>query len=370
MPATRLLLLSLAMLPASLGYGQERRIEFPDTPPYVTLVCDFHMHTVFSDGSVWPNIRVQEALKDGLDVIAMTEHLEYQPHADDIPHPDRNRAFEIARQESSNSSLLVLNGSEITRNMPPGHSNAIFVEDANRLLMDDPVEVFREANRQGAFVFWNHPNWTSQREDGVATLTDMHRMLIGENLLQGIEVANETTYSDEALQIALENNLTLIGTSDIHCLVDWQFEVPEGGHRPATLVFASDRTPGAIKEALLARRTAVWFNDTLIGRETVLMPLIDASLQVANAQYKGSTTVLAVTLRNTSDAKFLLRNLSEFTFHEGADILKVKPHGETSFEVKTVDEKESVALTFEVLNAVTAPKKHPAYTAQVQITPD
>ena len=46
------------------------------------------MHSVFSDGSVWPDIRVEEAKKDGLDVIAITEHLEYQPWKDDIPHPN------------------------------------------------------------------------------------------------------------------------------------------------------------------------------------------------------------------------------------------------------------------------------------------
>ena len=55
-----------------------RAIEFPNIPGYLTLKCDFHMHTVFSDGSVWPDIRVEEALKDGLDAIATTEHLELQ----------------------------------------------------------------------------------------------------------------------------------------------------------------------------------------------------------------------------------------------------------------------------------------------------
>jgi hypothetical protein len=38
-------------------------------------------------------IRVEEALRDGLDGIAITEHLEWQPHLKDIPHPDRNRAY-------------------------------------------------------------------------------------------------------------------------------------------------------------------------------------------------------------------------------------------------------------------------------------
>jgi len=33
--------------------------------------------------------------------------------------------------------------------------------------------------------------------------------------------------------------LTIIGTSDIHGLIDWQYNVPQGGHRPITLVFAT-----------------------------------------------------------------------------------------------------------------------------------
>ena len=89
------------------------------------------MHSVFSDGSVWPDIRVEEAKKDGLDVIAITEHLEYQPWKDDIPHPNRNRSYEYHSKFAKESNIIVINGSEITRDMPPGHSNAIFIKDAN-----------------------------------------------------------------------------------------------------------------------------------------------------------------------------------------------------------------------------------------------
>ncbi len=74
----------------------ERSLKFPDIMGYKTLKCDLHQHTVFSDGSVWPDIRVMEAMMDGLDAISLTEHLEYQPHQRDIPHPDRNRSYEIA----------------------------------------------------------------------------------------------------------------------------------------------------------------------------------------------------------------------------------------------------------------------------------
>ena len=58
------------------------------------------------------------------------------------------------------------------------------------------------------------------RKTGIATLTDMHRQLIADGLLHGIEVINSSTYSAESLQIALDNDLTIIATSDIHGLID------------------------------------------------------------------------------------------------------------------------------------------------------
>ena len=92
------------------------------------MVTDLHTHSVFSDGHVWPNIRVAEALRDGVDVLAVTEHLEYQPHRADIPHPDRNKSYVEAKAAAGKSDILIINGSEITRNMPPGHINAVFIK--------------------------------------------------------------------------------------------------------------------------------------------------------------------------------------------------------------------------------------------------
>ena len=366
---TTLLIAALLTLPAAAQ--DQRTIVFPDVDPYLTLVGDFHMHTVFSDGSVWPNIRVQEAVRDGLDAMAVSEHLEYLPHRADIPLPDRNRSHEVAAASGSNEDLIIINGSEITRALPLGHVNAIFLEDANALVTEgelmDVMEVFRAAALQDAFTFWNHPNWTSQSPDGIAVLTDLHKTLIAEGLLHGIEIANQHTYSDEALQIALDNNLTLLGTSDIHGLVDWDFEVPAGGHRPVTLVFAEERSADGIKAGLQARRTVVWFRNTLIGRAEYLLPLLDASLQVEHAEYTGSTVVLGVTLTNHSDAEMILRNTSAYTFHEDANIIIVPPHGTTDVDVKTLEEVQSLELTFEVMNALTAPGVHPEITLAVTV---
>jgi predicted metal-dependent phosphoesterase TrpH len=341
-------------------------LKFPDIAGYKTMKCDLHQHTVFSDGNVWPNIRVQESLKDGLDAISLTEHLEYQPHKDDIPHPDRNRSYEIALKEAKSHNLIIIRGSEITRSMPPGHSNAIFIEDANKLLITDSIKVFVEAKRQKAFTFWNHPSWIRQRPDGIATLTDMHRRLIKEKLLDGIEVVNEHTYSDEALQIALDNNLAIMGTSDIHGLIDWEHNVPHG-HRPITLVFAKAATADAIHEGLDNRRTVALHNNLLIGRDEFLVPLVEASLTIDTAYYADKSDVLTLVIQNRTSIQFTLQNRSGYTLHEHSDLVAVQPGEKETINVKTVKRLPNVNLKFEALNAINAPNKHPVITLKAKM---
>ena len=90
-------LVSVVLLVSFLLTAQAQRryeIQVPDLDGYVTLKCDFHMHTVFSDGLVWPTVRVDEAYREGLDAIALTEHIEYLPHKKDIV-ADHNRSFEL-----------------------------------------------------------------------------------------------------------------------------------------------------------------------------------------------------------------------------------------------------------------------------------
>lgn len=332
-----------------------RAIEFPDIPAYVTLKCDLHMHTVLSDGSVWADIRVQEALRDGLDAISITDHIEYQPKQEDIPHPDRNRGYELAKRAARGTDLMVIPGTEITRSMPPGHFNAIFVKDVNALNQKDVMEVFREAKKQGAFVFWNHPHWTSQRKDGVASLTEMHHELLKEGLFQGIEIYNDDTYSGEALELAQSHHLTLLGNSDVHGLVDWQYNIPEDGHRPVTLVFAREKTEEAMKEAMELRQSAVWFKNTLVGPQEFLGPLVEASLEIL---HRGTGAVPILQIHNHSDADFILLNTSAYVLHNYAPVFILRAHETTAVMVKTLEELDNFELSFKVLNTFVSPGEH------------
>ena len=357
------------------GQAGDRVIEFPDTAEYKTLVVDLHTHSVFSDGHVWPSIRMAEAILDGLDAIAVTEHLEWQPHLADIPHPDRNRAYEESKTSlPEDSELIVIAGSEITRATPYGHMNAVFIEDANALLrVEDPPVPFNArryavaagqfpaqsavdaAHDQGAFIFWNH-SWTGF-DDGKSLMTDFHRTNAANGKLHGIEVANGRTYSAESFQLALDFDLALIGVSDVHNLIDWDYKPHEGGHRPVNLVFAEAKTSAAIREALFAKRTVVWYKNLLLGRERDLAPLLEASVAVESASYTGTSKVLEVTLVNSSDARFLFDNKTRYTMVRDHDVIEVAAHAETTLRIRTGDQLEEVTLDFEVLNALTAPDR-------------
>ena len=379
------LVLIVFSLTASLVWGhglapqppkdESRKISFPDTADLKTLVFDPHTHSVFSDGHVWPKIRVGEALRDGLDALAVTEHLEYQPHIEDIPHPDRNRAFVETAEAAKYKDLLVVAGAEITRDLPAGHMNAIFLKDANKLYsVPNQGELkttneFRSAanewpsqsaveaaNEQGAFLFWNHSWWSRDFPNGIPVITDFHKSNIRKGMLHGIEIANGKNYSEDAFQIALDHNLALIGVSDVHDLIDWDYEPHNGGHRPVTLVFAKERTVESMREALFDRRTVVWFKNWLMGRERDLQPLLEASLRLEDVGYRDGE-ILSVTITNESDADFHLRNMSQHNLHQRASTFIVPQHSSEHLMVRTGETVDSVSLEFEVLNAFVAPNE-------------
>jgi len=343
----------------AISQDRDRKITFPDVPGYKSLKCDLHIHTVFSDGSVWPDIRVEEAVKDGLDAISLTEHLEYLPHEDDIPVVDRNRSYHIAKELAKPHNLIIIQGAEITKDMPPGHANALFINDANLLYHEDPLTAYRAAAEQGAFVFWNHPNWIQQQEDGLPVITTLHRKLIDEGLLHGIEVVNDLTYSEQALELAKTNGLTVIGTSDIHGLVDWQYGLADGGHRPICIVLARERTEASIQEALIAGRTIAWFDDTLIGQEEHVTQLLSACLSLKSRGFIGPSSVQEVVITNHSSAGHILQNVSDVDFYNQSDVVVIEPNSETLIQILTKDGRSLKEIKMEVLSAVVGNKMHP-----------
>jgi hypothetical protein len=184
-------------------------------------------------------------------------------------------------------------------------------------------------------------------------------------------VVNRGKFSDGALQIALDNNLTIMGNSDIHGFIDWEYEVPSGGHRPVTLVFAKKRNQKSIQKALFDRQTVVWHKNSLIGRKEWLIPLIHASLEIESFKYKYDDSsykrdLAYVEIKNNSDARFILKNTSSYNFFMDIDVIEISPHETVELQVITRAKLEKFNLEFEVLNAIFAPRKHPVIKLEVK----
>jgi predicted metal-dependent phosphoesterase TrpH len=334
-------------------------VNLPDIPGYVTLKCDFHIHTVFSDGLVWPTVRSEEAWRQGLDAIAITDHIEYQPHKADVS-TNHNRSYQIARKTGDELDLLVIKGSEITHKMPPGHINAIFLTNSLPLATSDWKEQAKIAHDQGAFIFWNHPGWAAQQKDGQTLWYDEHSWLLEKGFLQGIEVVNERDYYPEAHRWAIEKKLTMLSNSDIHPPIGHEYEIHAGDHRPITLVFAKERSREAIKEALFARRTAVYSGDKLIGDEQFLKPIFDNSVKFVKASLKiTSKDKYFLQLANNSDLTYELERVGDPTDLNTPKSLRLAANKTVLFEVKAKANAASgtkqIAATYQVKNLLVAP---------------
>ncbi|MBN1126392.1 MAG: hypothetical protein JXA82_15410 [Sedimentisphaerales bacterium] len=339
-----LLVLTLLALPV---WAQRREIRIPDIYGYTTLKCDFHMHTVFSDGLVWPTVRVDEAWREGLDAISITDHIEYQPHKADVP-TNHNRPYEIAAGKAAGLGLLLIRGTEITRNTPPGHFNAIFLNDINPLDTKDFFDVLEAAKAQKAFVFWNHPGWKAK--PGEKYIADINEQIREKGLIQGVEVVNGRSHYADAHTWALNHNFTLMGNSDIHSPADNDQMQPEN-HRTMTLVFAREKTVEAIKEALLKGRTAVYFGNTIIGKGDFLEGIFEASIHVQKP-YVQSKNAVSVLVTNESDIDFELRRTGKV----GPSTITF-PAGQSTFVKIPIDKDGKAELAYTVTNLCTAPGK-------------
>ena len=346
-------------------FSQNRSvISIPDLKGYVTLKCDFHLHTIFSDGRVRPDTRVEEAYRQGIDAIALTDHLEGARDRPDIAFVTNNRSYERAQTKAQELGIILIRGTEISRPMPPGHHNAIFLTDADEVDKPDWIDAFRAAKAQNAFIFWNHPGYERHQPDTTLWWPE-HTQLLQEGLMHGIEVVNDHDYFPEAHRWCLEKKLTMLGNSDEH---DPSFMAP-GKHRAMTLVFARSATPEGIREALNERRTAVYLKEYIIGEEKYLKELFENAIEWKVDKMDDG---VRITIQNNSDLTFRLkktssdprliyfRNVTPITPHT------LLPNRELSFTVKMRGGIKSGDVNFVVENFLVQPNKGMIYSMRVE----
>ncbi len=316
-----------------------KELHFPGILGYKTIKCDFHMHTIFSDGSVLPKERVNEAWREGLDVIAITDHNTPQPGYIDANY---NTSFELAQAAARGKGITVIQGTEFTRSKPVGHLNFLFIEDANPYAQEDlePKRAVEMAADEGAFVIYNHPGWPDKNSD----LFEFQIDLMNRGKIHAIEVVNSKEFYPLAVDYCPEYNLAPLSTTDIHAPIQANYDT-EQKFRNLTLVFADDKSEASVKEALFARRTVACAGNLLAGEEKYLNELLRESLMVSDFQ--------------TTDSHFScnVTNQSEVTyFFEGPGHSKIIfPARKT---IRLAGEQKKMDVIFEVSNTWVSSREH------------
>ena len=357
------------------------RTEFklPVIDGYTPYKADLHTHTVFSDGHLSMEARVREAWADGLDVMAVTEHLEYRPHEKNFVkylkgytkegakaenynfvsanrpasasaiNVDLNYPVEVARKAAKMYGMIIIPGIEITRKEGEySHFNALFTTDNLAVFAPETIESIRNAKKQGALVMHNHPGWTHKD----MKMTKFEKEVYKEGLLDGIEIMNGGEFYPQAITRAQKYNLFVSANTDVHQPSSDNYD-KHGTGRNMTIIFAKDKSLKSLREAIEARRTLAYSYGTLAGDEALIRKVFEASVsaQKTDVDHKGRAQVI---LTNNSSIEWLL-------VREGQKMVVLAPNSSIIFRTSS-----SKSNAFTVANTWCGEDKHLVYEFNLQ----
>ena len=353
------------------GEAFRKEIILPQVNGYNVYKADLHTHTIHSDGDATVAFRVNEAWYDGLDILAVTDHIEYRsrerimvnylkkylaeehkkainwridqkPMTEGEIMVDLNFSCKEALRYAEKYGLLIIPGTEITRDgKTVGHFNALFTTDNNLIYDPDPVQAARNAKAQNALVMHNHPGWQRTNIDYTPAETTMYK----EGLIDGIEVMNTDEFYPGAIDRAHEKGLFISANTDIHSSTAYDYRY-NGFDRLMTLVLAKEKTLEAVREALENRRTIAYGYNTLCGEEQLLKDFFAAGVKLTVMHKGKSSTNVAIT--NMTSIPYTIRQ-------EGGNQCKLNPFQTLWF---TVSNKKTT-LDLEVLNMFCSRETHP-----------
>ena len=351
-----------------------REIVLPEVNGYKVLKADLHSHTIYSDGNVTPEYRVREAWVDGLDVLAVTEHVEYRPSEGKmysylkgyLPEnmqninmsnlvkevgilTDLNLSNELATKAAESYGITIIPGVEVTRTPETiGHYNALFVKDANTIYDADPAASIRKAREQGAIIMHNHPGWRRKN----LQMTEFEQKVYGEGLIDGVEIMNGSEFYPSVVQRAFDKKLFMAANTDIHSTTSMDY-TNQGHYRNMTFILAKDASIESLKDALKKRRTLAYSFGTIAGDEELVKDFFLACVQFETFRVdaKGKRSV-----RMTNNTSL------DFVLNFGGNPVQLRAF--TSRNVSVAKDKE---LTFTVENMwVPTEQKHPVMKVKIK----
>lgn len=301
-----------------LDYSR-KEIILPTVNGYTPYKADLHIHSTYSDGVMkyTGRGRVYEAWRDGLDVIAVTDHMRVKVYKDKVgvPTPENDKAKRGERPAQAvkdavsmggDYGILVIPGVEITGSPKTlGHFNALFTINNLEIFDYDPMQAIRNARKQGALIMQNHPGW----RQSTLEMTQFVKDAYAEKLVDGIELMNGRSFYPRALQTAKDNNLFIASTTDIHSTTAETYR--ENNHlRNMTIIFAKELSSESIREGLEKHRTLAYSFGVLGGEESLLRDFFHASIEtkkLAVVVNKSKKKTQRVMLTNKTSLPYTLR---------------------------------------------------------------
>ena len=346
-----------------------REFVLPEVNGYKVFKADLHSHTIYSDGNVTPEYRVREAWVDGLDVLAVTEHVEYRPSEGKmysylkgyLPEnmqninmsnlvkevgilTDLNLSNELATKAAESYGITIIPGVEVTRTPETiGHYNALFVKDANTIYDADPAASIRKAREQGAIIMHNHPGWRRKN----LQMTEFEQKVYGEGLIDGVEIMNGSEFYPSVVQRAFDKKLFMAANTDIHSTTSMDY-TNQGHRRNMTFILAKDASQESLMDALKKRRTLAYSFGTLAGDEELVKDFFLACVQFETIRVDEKGRRYMRMTNNTS---------MDFVLNFGGNPVQLR-----SFTSRNVSVAKGKELTFTVENMwVPTEQKHPEF---------
>lgn len=361
------------MYPSELREPHRKEIFIPQVNGYNVYKADLHTHSVYSDGSVLPKYRVAEAWQDGLDIMAVTEHVEYRPNEaemvkylekyTDKKHKkavnykigdgltkegimvDLNTSVVVASKVAKSYGITIIPGLEITRDAGTiGHLNALFTTDNNLIYDPDPYQAVLNARAQGALIQHNHPGWRRNTVD----FSEWQRKVYDEGLVDGVEVVNGEEIYPAIVDRCVERGLFISANTDVHGTTGAEYRA-YGVDRPMTLVFAKDKSLESVRESLESQRTLAFAYGNVWGADKLLKGLFLACVKVTNVDGR----------------KYLLTNQSSVPYViQKADGSRV--HLDPFTSISVVFPKDGTSLNLTIMNMWNGTESHPTVEISVK----
>ncbi len=203
------------------------------------LLCDFHIHTTWSDGSVPLREVVDIYGQAGFDVIAVTDHVYNKDgviaaFADNlnktVTEENFGRYMEEVAAETMRAlakyGMLVIPGVEITKNYLSEQESAhVLLVDIKRYVSADLSwdDILGEGRRQGALVIACHPHYTDHEVHD--TLYFWNNRQKFSRHFDAWEVANRS----DLFSVVSLNNYPILANGDFHKaqhLYSWKTLLP------------------------------------------------------------------------------------------------------------------------------------------------